>query len=46
MPTIEFAQTASPVEYVLYAFMTLNMLLSATILLHRGVQKLKPSTVT
>ncbi len=45
MPTIELAPAASPVEYVLFAFMAVNMLLSAVILLHRGIQKLRPAKI-
>ncbi len=43
MPTIELAPAASPVVYVLYAFMTLNMVLSALILLYTGVRKFRPA---
>ena len=42
MPTIDLLPTASPVEYVLFGFMTVNMLLSGVILMVRGVEKLKP----
>jgi|GEM_PF-3691089 len=45
MPSIEFTQAASPVEYILYFFITMNMFLSATILLYRGVQKLRPAKI-
>ena len=41
MPTIEFAQTASPVEYILFAFMAMNMALSGVFLIHQGYRKLR-----
>ncbi len=43
MSIFEFTPTTSPAEYVLFGFMTVNLLLSALILVLRGVQKLKPA---
>ena len=43
MPMMDLAQVTSPVEYVLYAFMAMNMLLSGMCLLLQGVRKLRPA---
>ncbi len=45
MPTVEFTQGLSPVHYILFAFMAMNMALSGAHLLHLGVRKLRPATL-
>lgn len=41
MPAIDLTQGASLVDYILYAFMAMNTLLSGSFLIHRGVQKIR-----